>query len=93
MTKKTKAADQSVVTKEATAYIGRSILGLSQYTVFKGGVLPPHIVEMCEKLTAIRGLIVPVSQLQEARKNINKKGHILYFYARQLETQLKEKEA
>lgn len=92
MTKKTKTTDKVVAVKEATSYIGKSLLGLPQYTVFKDGVLPPHIEQMCERLTAIRGLVVPVSQLQEARKNITKKGHILYVYAQELEKQLKEKE-
>lgn len=95
MTKKTKTAAETkaVEVKESTVYIAKSLLGLPQYTIFKGGVLPPHIEKMCEEKPAIRGLVVPVSQLQEARKNIRKKGHILNYYAQELEKQLNKKEA
>ena len=65
---------------ENTVYIGKSLHGLSQYTVFKGGVLPPHIEEMAAKDETIKPLIVPASKLQEARKNISIKGHILNQY-------------
>lgn len=63
---------------ENTVYIGKSINGLPQYTIFKNGELPPHIEAMADD--TIKGLIVPVSELQEARKNVHKKGHILNFY-------------
>lgn len=66
---------------ENTVYIGRTKNGLTKYTVFKGGVLPAHIEAMAAKDETIKGLIVPASELQEARKNINTKGHILNFYA------------
>ncbi len=77
MAKKTKTVEK---TAEPTIYIGKSLLGLSRYTVFKGGVLPPHVEAMAAKDETIKNLIVPVSQLQEARKNINVKGHILNHY-------------
>lgn len=80
MTKKTK----KIEVKMTTVYIGKSLPGLPQYTTFKGGLLPEHIRQMAEKNENIAGLIVPVSELQEARKNIKIKGHILNVYAQKL---------
>lgn len=86
MAKKAKNAEVKMTTTKATAtvYIGKSYPGLPQYTVFKNGVLPEHVKEMIGQNEAIQGLIVPVNQLQEARANVNKKGHILYHYASKL---------
>lgn len=70
--------------KVTTVYIGKSLPGLPQYKVFKDGILPEHIRQMAEKNTNIYGLIVPVARLQEARRDINIKGHILNYYAEQL---------
>lgn len=73
--------------KEATVYIGKSLPSLPQYMTFRGGVLPPHVAEIAAKNDAVAGLIVPASQLQEARANMRKKGHILNFYfAKQQQT-------
>lgn len=69
---------------ETTIYIGRSLPGLSQYTVFKNGQLPAHVEQMANQNANLAGLIVPISTLQEARKNITVKGHILNFYASNL---------
>lgn len=69
---------------ESTVYIGRSFPGLPQYTVFRGGELPGHVAGMVAENENIAGLIVPVSGLQEARKNMQQKGHILNLYARKL---------
>lgn len=66
--------------RESTVYIGKSLPVLSQYTIFKGGKLPAYVEELAAKDTTIAGLIVPVSQLQEARKNMHVKGHILNYY-------------
>ena len=71
---------------ETTIYIGRSLPGLPQYTVFQSGHLPAHIALMVESNHNLAGLIVPVRNLQEARKNIRIKGHILNMYANQLLT-------
>lgn len=73
---------------EALVYIGRTIPGLSRYTVFQEGKLPAHVEQMAKENECIRGLIVPVKDIQEARTNVQKKGHILNFYA----THLLEKE-
>lgn len=65
---------------ETSIYIGKSLPGLSQFTVFKDGILPAHVVDMASKNISIAGLIVPLNELQEARKNMLVKGHILHKY-------------
>lgn len=77
------------IVQETTVYIGKSLPVLPQYTVFKGGKLPAYVVELAAKDDTIAGLIVPVSQLQEARKNMHVKGHILNYY---INKQTKNKE-
>ena len=79
-TEKKKVVD---VPKEPTVYIGRSLPGLSRNTVFKGGQLPPHVAKLADENKSVAGLIVPVSGLQEARKNMQIKGHILNVYLTQ----------
>ncbi len=83
MAKKAKTVEKSA---EPTIYIGKSLLGLSRNTVFKGGVLPPHIEAMAAKDETIKNLIVPVSKYQEAIKNINVKGHVLNYYMNKQKT-------
>lgn len=80
MAKKTKETETAGKPKESTIYIGKSIPGLPQNTIFKGGEMPAYVAEIAAKDEAVKGLIVPVSQLQEARSNIRKKGHILNIY-------------
>ena len=65
---------------EATVYIGRSILGLSQYTVFAGGVIPAHVKYLAEQYEGLLNLIVPVSNLQSARADVRTKGTTLYSF-------------
>lgn len=76
--------EKTIEKKESTVYIGAPQPGLPKYTVFTGGILPEYVKEMATRKPAIFGLIVPVSQLPEARKNIKIKGHILNYYAEQL---------
>ena len=71
---------------ETTIYIGRSLSGLPQYTVFKHGRMPEHIAMMAKDNITIAALIIPISELQESRKYIQTKGHILNTYANQLMT-------
>lgn len=68
----------------ATIYIGRSLPGLAQYTVFEKGQLPAHVTEMIKTNSAISLLIVPVEGLQVARRNMKKLGHVLNSYAKRL---------
>ena len=65
---------------EATVYVGKSILGLSQYTVFAGGVIPPHIKHLAEQYEGLMRLIVPVSKLQSARADVRTKGTTLHLF-------------
>lgn len=69
---------------ETRIYIGRTLPGLQRNTVFSGGKLPAHVAEMAEENVHIRGLIVPINDLQEARRNMRLKGHILNFHAEHL---------
>lgn len=60
---------------EAIVYVGQSLpgIGLQQFAIFKNGVpsyLEPHI----EKCRAIKSLMVPVSQLSAARRNLTVQG-------------------
>lgn len=73
---------------ETTVYIGPTLTGLPSNTLFLKGELPAHIAEMAAKNEHLAALFVPISDLQDARKNVRTKGHILYFHA----THLKDKE-
>lgn len=71
------------IKQEPVVYIGKNLPGLPTNTVFSGE-LPPHVAELA-KSVEVSGLIVPVSQLQEARRKIHVKGNILNtFYNQQL---------
>ncbi len=67
---------------ESTIYIGRSLPNgtLPQYTVFNHGEIPLHLVELVQTRPAIRGLIVPVSELQRSRAEAQKQGTLLHKY-------------
>lgn len=85
--KKTEAAENAETVKvaeskpaEATVYIGRSILGLPQYTIFKGGVLPDYVKHLAEQYEGLTRLIVPISNLQSARADVQKKGTTLNLF-------------
>lgn len=69
---------------EPLIYIGRTIPGLTRYTVFTEGRFPPHVEQIIKQNERIRGLIVPVKGLQTARRDIQTKGHILNFHATHL---------
>ena len=75
---------KSLVPKPSTVYIGPSLPGLAQYTVFRNGQWPAHVKTMIEGNDTIAQLIVPVSRLQTARGDMQMTGHILNFYAKQL---------
>ena len=70
--------------KPSTVYIGPSLPGLAQYTVFRNGQWPAHVKTMIESNDVIAQLIVPVTRLQAARGDMQMPGHILNFYAKQL---------
>ncbi len=64
-------------------YIGPSVPGLKSYTVFSG-TLPKPIAEMAAMNDNIAGLIVPVERLQESRRDMRKRGHVLNVYFHRL---------
>jgi hypothetical protein len=82
MAKKTKQITAPAAV--STVYVGRSLPGLPQYTIFKGGVIPQNVEKMIAEKNAIKHLIVPVNRLAEARRNITIKGHVLYHFAQQI---------
>ena len=61
--------------KEPSIYTGPNIfdMALQRFQVFKGG-LPPYVNRAIEKIPEIKGLIVPVSELENTREKINKPG-------------------
>ena len=89
MTSKKKTAVQT--TQPKVIYIGPSIRGLNSYSVFKKGEYPLPVSELIKKFPNITGLMIPISELQEARKDLTKKGHILNYHLTQLKT-LKNKQ-
>ena len=60
---------------EPVIYTGPNIfaLALQKFQVFKGG-LPPYVKRAIEKIPEIKSLIVPVSELEAMRANIEKSG-------------------
>lgn len=68
---------------EPVIYVGSTLPNgiLFRYTVFCGN-FPPHIVELMDKSPALRGLMVPISKLQQAKKDVETQGHILNLYAK-----------
>lgn len=78
-------------TQPKVIYIGPSIRGLNSYSVFERGKYPLPVSELIKKYPSISGLMVLISEVQEARKNLSKKGHILNYHLTQLKT-LKNKQ-
>ena len=70
---------------EARVYVGQSLPGLPRMTVFRGDGYPPHVAELIKNNEAVKGLIVPVSQLAEAVRDVKTKGNLLHTYALKLE--------
>lgn len=64
-------------------YIGRSVPGLTEGTIFSEG-LPPHIQALTEELPHVRALIVPIDGLQQTRRKLNEKGSALNYHLQHL---------
>lgn len=79
MTTKKKA-----VKKKATVYIGPSLEGLPQYSVFIEGELPAYVAQKVKANENVAGLFVPLDELAQARQDILKPGHLLNYYLKQL---------
>lgn len=75
---------------KTTIYIGPSLKGgiLKQYTVFRDGVVPQHVASLFERNDALRGLVVMLDDLQEARTAMLKKGNILNLYASRVKKEI-----
>lgn len=69
---------------EPMVYVGPTLPNgiLARFTVFKGGEFLPHIKELIDRHSSVRGLIVPISQLAQAKKDVETQGHILNLYAK-----------
>lgn len=61
-----------ITAAEPAIYIGPNLPGgqLSRYTVFKNGVMMPHVVKLIEANPEIKSLIVPVSKLAETEQKL-----------------------
>lgn len=75
----------------SSIYIGSSLKNglLKQYTIFKDGIIPAYLVDLFNGNDALRGLVVSVDDLQEAKKAMQKKGTILNLYARRVRKEIK----
>lgn len=85
MKETTAAAVEAVESKSAEAeskiYIGASFKGVATGTVFKGGKLAPALEDAIKAVPAIKELVIPVSKLVDARKQLqNKDSALSRFY-------------
>lgn len=73
MARKKPAATPQQERAEPTIYIGPSLPSgvLAKNTVFKAGVLLPHIEELIHNCPAIKHMIIPVSKLAAAQAKLN----------------------
>lgn len=79
-----KKAKKNIAPAESTVYVGPAKPGLATYTVFSCGVLPPHVEKMIEENADIKHLIVPVSRLAQARRDIKVHGNVLNHFAKKI---------
>ena len=68
--------------KSARVYVGPSLPGglLLQFTVLRGE-LPAHVADLMGKSPSLRHLIVPISRLSRARRDVSTNGSLLNLYA------------
>lgn len=66
------------VEEKTRVYCGPEIPGVAkQYTVYSDG-LPESLEQMAKKIPAIRALIVPVKDLAETRKELQRQGSAMH---------------
>lgn len=70
--------------KNLVCYIGQSLPGLAIFSVFNQGSYPLTVKKLIETYPNIAHLMVPVSKLQQARKDSRTQGHILNHYLKHL---------
>lgn len=68
---------------QAKIYIGRSIPGLTEGTIFSGE-FPPHILALTKEHPHVRSLIVSIDGLQQSRRKLNEKGSALNYHLRHI---------
>lgn len=79
------------VKKAVEQYIGPTIPGVAvTCTVYNNGI-PKELQEEINKVPAIRSLIVPVTKLAAARKEINQKNSALRVCYEKVEQHIKQK--
>lgn len=76
-------------TPKKVIYIGPSFEGLSAFTVFVRGQYPAPVVDLMAKYPNIKGLMVPVERLQQARKDVVTPGNILNHYMKHVKDEQK----
>lgn len=75
--RETRAAEKKGV--QDAMYLGPSIVGVIRHsTVFKNGTLPQKAQECVEKLPMMEKLFVPLSDMPEAVKELNKPQSVLH---------------
>lgn len=82
------AAEGSRATHKHFVYIGPSVPNgsLARNSIFSGeiGKIEKHLSSVLEKYPKVKNLIVPISQLAAASKEIEKTGNALYRYYEEL---------
>ena len=71
-------AEEKQKSREAVMYLGPTIVGVIRHsTVFKEGVLPEKVQECVKQLPMMERLFVPIGDIPEAVKEINKNQSVL----------------
>ena len=72
------AAEGKQQSREAVMYLGPTIVGVIRHsTVFKEGILPEKVQECIKQLPMMERLFVPIGDIPEAVKEINKNQSVL----------------
>lgn len=72
------AAEEKLESREAVMYLGPTIVGVIRHsTVFKEGVLPDKVQECVKQFPMMERLFVPIGDIPEAVKEINKNQSVL----------------
>lgn len=72
------AAEGKQKSREAVMYLGPTIVGVIRHsTVFKEGILPEKVQECIKQLPMMERLFVPIGDIPEAVKEINRNQSVL----------------
>ncbi len=61
---------------------------LRQYTQFKDGIIPSYLSQLFASNDALRGLVVSIDDLAEARERMQQRGNILNLYAKRVKKEI-----